>query len=566
MDIPLDEVIHFDAITTTPSTGAAVDGDSAPTFAVYEEATDTDIGVGGNMTKRTSLTGNYRGTFTLSAANGFEIGKWYSVIGTGVVGGVTGKAVLKTFRVVAAEAIAGKAKVDVDALLGTAWLTPGTAGTPDVNVKLWNALATVALPLVPTTAGRTLTIEADGMAHADVKEHLGSAPNALVSGRYDSSVGAMAANVLTAAAMADGAIDAATFAADVDAEVLSYIVDDATRIDASQLNTHSAITVAGIADGVWDEDATGHQTQGTFGQAIGDPGSDSDTIWALANTNLNATVGSRASQTTADAIETDTQDIQNRLPAALTANGNIKASLVEILTTALTETSGLLAAAFKKFFNVASPTGTVNSLPDAVAGASGGVLIAGSNAATTFSGLTTGALSCTTFTASGAVAFQSTFAVTTSTSLAALSCTTLTASGAVALQSTVTVTGATSLAGLSMTTLTASGAVALQSTLIVTGATTLTGAVTATNASNDIRGAKLAATGLDLIVPADPSAIPALGTASIVTWIGYFGAWTVNEVNVTSSQAKLKNSAGSGDLATHAISDDGTTFQSEEPS
>lgn len=58
-----------------------------------------------------------------------------------------------------------------------------------------------------------------------------------------------------------------------------------------------------------------------------------------------------------------------------------------------------------------------------------------------------GAFSCTTFTASGAVAFQSTFAVTTSTSLSALSCTTLTASGAVALQSTLAVTGNFSVTG-----------------------------------------------------------------------------------------------------------------------
>jgi hypothetical protein len=52
-------------------------------------------------------------------------------------------------------------------------------------------------------------------------------------------VAAVANNAITAAAIANGAIDAATFAADVDAEILSYIVDDATRIDASALNTLS---------------------------------------------------------------------------------------------------------------------------------------------------------------------------------------------------------------------------------------------------------------------------------------------------------------------------------------
>lgn len=50
----------------------------------------------------------------------------------------------------------------------------------------------------------------------------------------------IAADAITAAKIANGAIDAATFAADVDAEILSYIVDDATRIDASALNTLSS--------------------------------------------------------------------------------------------------------------------------------------------------------------------------------------------------------------------------------------------------------------------------------------------------------------------------------------
>lgn len=53
-------------------------------------------------------------------------------------------------------------------------------------------------------------------------------------------------DAITAAKIANGAIDAATFAADVDAEVLSYIVDDATRIDASALNTAAVTTIPAI--------------------------------------------------------------------------------------------------------------------------------------------------------------------------------------------------------------------------------------------------------------------------------------------------------------------------------
>ncbi len=55
------------------------------------------------------------------------------------------------------------------------------------------------------------------------------------------------AGIITAASIANAAIDAATFAADVDAEILSYLVDDATKIDASALNTHAAITPATAA-------------------------------------------------------------------------------------------------------------------------------------------------------------------------------------------------------------------------------------------------------------------------------------------------------------------------------
>ena len=152
MDIPLDEVVYFDGISSS-STGAAADADSTPTFAVYEEATDTDIGVGGNMTKRTSLTGNYRGSFTLSAANGFELGKWYNVIGSATIGGVGCKGRLfGPFRVIAAELVAGYPPTDALKAGGVTW---------------------------------------------------GS--GAITSGVF-------AAGAITAAAVADGAIDAATFA------------------------------------------------------------------------------------------------------------------------------------------------------------------------------------------------------------------------------------------------------------------------------------------------------------------------------------------------------------------
>lgn len=59
-------------------------------------------------------------------------------------------------------------------------------------------------------------------------------------------------------------------------------------------------------------------------------------------------------------------------------SGVVKANLVQILATALTETAGQIAAAFKQFFNVAAPTGTMNriTLVDTVTTVTGGATAA----------------------------------------------------------------------------------------------------------------------------------------------------------------------------------------------
>ena len=60
------------------------------------------------------------------------------------------------------------------------------------------------------------------------------------------------------------------------------------------------------------------------------------------------------------------------------AGGVVKANLVQILGAAITGTAAQIVAAFSKFFDKASPTGTVNSLPDAVAGEVNGLAVVGS--------------------------------------------------------------------------------------------------------------------------------------------------------------------------------------------
>lgn len=96
---------------------------------------------------------------------------------------------------------------------------------------------------VSVTAGETI-----GVSSGAVTSVTTSAAVTTVNGLAANVITAtsIAADAITSAKIAAGAIDAATFAADVDAEILSYIVDDATRIDASALNTSSVTNVPAI--------------------------------------------------------------------------------------------------------------------------------------------------------------------------------------------------------------------------------------------------------------------------------------------------------------------------------
>lgn len=139
----------------------------------------------------------------------------------------------------------------------------------------------------------------------DVAQWLGTAPNALVSSRVDVSVGAMAANVLTAAAInadaitaakiADGAIDAATFAsgainaAAIAADAIGsseFAQAAADKIWSSAARTLTAATNITSSGGVINVTSGVVDTVGALGAtAKTDVNSEVDT--ALADANLN---------------------------------------------------------------------------------------------------------------------------------------------------------------------------------------------------------------------------------------------------------------------------------------
>ena len=276
----------------------------------------------------------------------------------------------------------GTADANVTKLLGTAWLAPAVAGTPDINVKSFtnNAITTVAFtagavnstvapnldaaitsrmatyaqptgflaatfPLTVAsttniTAGTITTttnltnlpaITANWLTAAGTAADFGTEVAAAIwqdavpgdfivassigkslytgnvvpgaanghfiagantgttvnfTGNLSGSVGSVTAAV-TVGAINAGVITAASIATDaIDADALA--ADAVTEIWAAS----TAPTSAAIGTAVWDRDATAHQTLGTFGQAIGDPVADANTIYkAVVTDAAGATVG-----------------------------------------------------------------------------------------------------------------------------------------------------------------------------------------------------------------------------------------------------------------------------------
>lgn len=148
---------------------------------------DGTFAAGGGTVTEDGTTGWYKCALTQADTNGNNIG--YNFTGSGAVP-VTINAVataadptdavrlgLTALPNAAAEAAGGlytrgsgagqinqpaNGQIDANVVkwLGTACSPPTVAGVPNVNTKTWNDLATVALPLVPLTAGRALDVTA----------------------------------------------------------------------------------------------------------------------------------------------------------------------------------------------------------------------------------------------------------------------------------------------------------------------------------------------------------------------------------------------------------------------
>ena len=160
--VPAGDVLPVFFSTYAGSTGASV---TMTGLAV----TDIEIYKDGSVTQRSSdagytlldtdgidfdgLTGIHGfsiDTGDNTDASFYTVGAWFTVVVSAVtVDSQTVSFIACQFRLMAAEGVAAKPKVDVDAWLGTAAATPTTAGVPEVDVTHWLGTA----PATPTTAG-----------------------------------------------------------------------------------------------------------------------------------------------------------------------------------------------------------------------------------------------------------------------------------------------------------------------------------------------------------------------------------------------------------------------------
>ena len=115
-----------------------------------------------------------------------------------------------------------------------------------------------------------------------------------------------------------------------------------------EIGTGSAPTAAAIADAVWDEAASGHVSAGTFG---------------LLAANLDATVSSRATQTSVNTID----DFVDTEIAAITSTlGTVNTNVSSILTAVDTEVASILAAVDTEIGALTTTLGTVNTNVSAI--------------------------------------------------------------------------------------------------------------------------------------------------------------------------------------------------------
>jgi hypothetical protein len=205
----IDDYLTFVCNTHKAEDGAATDADAAPTYRVYEDETGAAI-LTGSLAKLddANTVGFYSERIQLTAANGFENGKAYTIYITATVDSV--------------------------------------AGTMSHSFQVDNALSTIDTVV-------------DG-----IKAVTDNLPNSGALTDIDTGVNNIEAKLPTnyiMGASVQAAMDDEINA--IKAKTDNLPADPAAKSDITSLNDPSA---AAIADAVWDEAAGGHTGAGSFGE------------------------------------------------------------------------------------------------------------------------------------------------------------------------------------------------------------------------------------------------------------------------------------------------------------
>lgn len=213
----------------------AVGSTSSVTLAATASAED-DVYNGQTIHFPTATLGSKQSTFVSDYNGTTKVATLSPALAVGLTGTVT-------YKVGATAAGTTPVSANVTQWNGSAVATPTVAGVPEVDVTHWIGTAAAT----PTVAG---------VPEVDVTHYLGSASPALVGGRFDVSVGAMAANVMTAAAAAadlttelQSGLATAAALDTVDNLIDTEVAAIKTVVDAIQVKTDSlTFTVAGVVD------------------------------------------------------------------------------------------------------------------------------------------------------------------------------------------------------------------------------------------------------------------------------------------------------------------------------
>lgn len=256
-------------------------------------------------------------------------------------------------------------------------VTGATSGTAnDLNYITGGDNAMMQLELAAADVnrlGRMFLTITDAANHVPVFHEFMVMPALVYDTFFASSGGATfpAATLASTTNITAGTVTTATNVTTVNGLAANVITAAATAADFG----------TEVASAVWDMDATGHQTQGTFGQAIGDPVADTNTIFkAVVTDATGATVGADAAAILDD---TGTSGVVSVTGAVGSVTGNVGGNV--------TGTVGSVVGAVGSVTgNVGgNVTGTVGSVVGAVGSVTGNV---GGNVTGTIGGMTAAAL------------------------------------------------------------------------------------------------------------------------------------------------------------------------------